>query len=784
MWRREMQKWSGLLLLLLFTCLVSEVVIAVDSDDDDLIMANGAAVNMAIIFGLSGGLLLLLYILLKYVERVDKHVQEEIDDLRRKRAASKDMFRELNGYTWDYVMVFEVRAEDKELTSYQRKFSMKEILTRLNAGGIGTRMFYSVQRDEVYCKIRCPLERLQREADRVGYKILLDANNLRSTCQHGRPGKWASIVIQDEYNESPYEAYEYIYAPYTVDRPELESLYKKHGGLERDVVMIPFRGTDRLKLLYSILVAKTADSGCNLDILRLVKSKCLLAFFPLHDKVELRALQRKWLQYFRPPWKEPIDDVKNYFGEKIGLYFLWLGHYTTWLIPASIVGVMAWVHVALSGNDPNALGSALFSIFIGLWTTLFTEFWKRKQARCAMRWGMSGFEEQEQTRPQYKGIRSSSTIDGKPMDYFPPSESRKRFIFSQTVILGLILVVIGVVASIFWLKYFLTQASPAQSSALDVWGVSFATIIPPLVNAVQIQVMNAFYGTVAIKLTDLENHRTDTEYEDNLIAKTFMFQFVNSYASLVYIAFIKEFIGSPCLVSCMNELSTNLSTVFLARLAVGNLSEVVLPILKARRRQREETMGSDPERTFSGPEREYIKETYDVMLGTFKDYAEMIIQFGYATLFVAAYPLSCLMALVNNYIEIRIDAWKLCQVSRRPEPRGAEDIGTWHTILTIMSSMAVVSNSAIVAFTSEIFHDQTWTTRVWIFLGIEHGMLLFKYLLETLINDTPADVGIQLKRNEFIVSKVVYNMPDDDDEEAVRAGMPTLSDHTILSSDD
>lgn len=80
---------------------------------------------------------------------------------------------------------------------------------------------------------------------------------------------------------------------YTVDRPEMESLYKKYGGVERDVMMIPFRGTDRLKLIYSILVAKRADMGCNLDILRLVKSKCLLAFFPLHDKVELRALQRK-----------------------------------------------------------------------------------------------------------------------------------------------------------------------------------------------------------------------------------------------------------------------------------------------------------------------------------------------------------------------------------------------------------------------------------------------------------------------------------------------------------
>lgn len=56
-------------------------------------------------------------------------------------------------------------------------------------------------------------------------------------------------------------------------------------------------------------------------------------------------------------------------------------------------------------------------------------------------------------------VRSSSTIDGKPMDYFPPSESRKRFFFSQTVILGLILLVIGVVASIFWLKFFLAQVS-------------------------------------------------------------------------------------------------------------------------------------------------------------------------------------------------------------------------------------------------------------------------------------------------------------------------------------
>jgi hypothetical protein len=76
-------------------------------------------------------------------------------------------------------------------------------------------------------------------------------------------------------------------------------------------------------------------------------------------------------------------------------------------------------------------------------------------------------------------------------------------------------------------------------------------------------------------------------------------------------------------------------------------------------------------------EKAFYQTEYHVMLGTFQDYSEMAIQFGYTTMFVAAFPLATVMAFVNNYVEIRVDAWKLCQVCRRPEPRSAEDIGTW-----------------------------------------------------------------------------------------------------------
>ena len=35
---------------------------------------------------------------------------------------------------------------------------------------------------------------------------------------------------------------------------------------------------------------------------------------------------------------------RNYFGEKVGIYFAWLGYYTMMLIPASIVGFAAFIY--------------------------------------------------------------------------------------------------------------------------------------------------------------------------------------------------------------------------------------------------------------------------------------------------------------------------------------------------------------------------------------------------------------------------------------------------------
>lgn len=59
-----------------------------------------------------------------------------------------------------------------------------------------------------------------------------------------------------------------------------------------------------------------------------------------------------------------------------------------------------------------------------------------------------------------------------------------------------------------------------------------------------------------------------------------------------------------------------------------------------------------------------------------------VIQFGFVSLFVASFPLAPLFALLNNIIEIRLDAKKFVTELRRPVAARAKDIGKliWRSV--------------------------------------------------------------------------------------------------------
>lgn len=83
---------------------------------------------------------------------------------------------------------------------------------------------------------------------------------------------------------------------------------------------------------------------------------------------------------------QPLNFIKDYYGEKMGFYFAWLIHYTGWLIPVAIIGIFFGIAMIIdSVNDDRSwdqiLSSPLniiYSLVIMIWVTLFHESWKRK----------------------------------------------------------------------------------------------------------------------------------------------------------------------------------------------------------------------------------------------------------------------------------------------------------------------------------------------------------------------------------------------------------------------
>lgn len=51
-----------------------------------------------------------------------------------------------------------------------------------------------------------------------------------------------------------------------------------------------------------------------------------------------------------------------------------------------------------------------------------------------------------------------------------------------------------------------------------------------------------------------------------------------------------------------------------------------------------------------------------------------------------------LFALLNNWVEIRLDAQKFVCETRRAVSERAQNIGIWFTILDFMAHLAVISN--------------------------------------------------------------------------------------------
>ncbi|XP_059807932.1 anoctamin-7 [Hypanus sabinus] len=537
-----------------------------------------------------------------------------------------------------------------------------------------------------------------------------------------------------------------------------------------------FTNTQRHRIVYEILATtiygkrKRAEIGID----RLLNERVFASAFPLHEgPFELpeyevlpedlnprQILYKYWARWSKWYKYQPLDHIREYFGEKIAIYFAWLGFYTAWLLPAALVGTFVFISGLMSMNTNKSAeqicnvstqylmcplcntcdtwniseicsmaklgylfdhpGTVFFSIFMSFWAVTFLEYWKRKNATLAHHWDCMNFEEdEERPRPEFAAMAprmEQNPVTGIKEPYFPEKDRMSRIITgSMVIIVMLFVVMIFLVTVIMYRGIISVMMYHTGNPILMTQAGNIANISGSMVNLVLILLMGQIYTSLAEKLTRWEMHRTQTQFEDAFTFKVFVFQFVNFYSSPFYVAFVKgRFVGYPGHYGklfgmrnedcgpggCLIELAQQLFIIMVGKQIINNIQEFVIPKLKAwwQKRKLAIVRGSQ---ICQEPKR--WEDDYELINseGLFEEYLEMVLQFGFITIFVAAFPLAPLFAMLNNWVEIRLDAQKFVCEYRRPVAERAQNIGVWFNILEALAQLSVIVNAFLIAFTSE-----------------------------------------------------------------------------------
>ncbi|XP_053958995.1 uncharacterized protein LOC128863716 isoform X1 [Anastrepha ludens] len=524
----------------------------------------------------------------------------------------------------------------------------------------------------------------------------------------------------------------------------------------------------------------------------------IVQVFPLHETRSLALLQNSWVKQIFS--SQPLDDIAEYFGVKVALYFAWLGHYTCALGVPAVFGTILYASLWGKGQTAQDMGHVIFSLFNVAWASLYLEAWKRYSVELAFRWGTLSTPPEllEPPRPLYKGTLVENNVTGRLEPKEAPAWKRRAFRYLVSFpVIGMCL------ALVFVVMFLMLRFQDWWDSKLPEESILCClSVIPKILLAGAITLMDEAYYKLAVWLNDHENYRLQSKYENHLIAKVALFQFVNSFLSLFYIAFY---------LRDEDKLKEQLAGLLISRQIIGNLRESAIPYFIEQWKlaklsfnmwgalsptqdinrtimdsgdlttttttasTTEEKLKMDiPQQTptkheASTPRLEpsltgtttsaskrnigqaEIESTLYKYDGTFSDHLEMLVQMGYVVLFSAAFPLAGICALINNFMEIRSDAFKLAHVHQRPFGQRVANIGTWQNAFSILSLAAVIVNCALIGLSgqvSRLWPGLTTAQTIILIVTLEHIMLGLRSALTWLLPELPFWLAAEIARAE------------------------------------
>ncbi|KAF2644760.1 DUF590-domain-containing protein [Massarina eburnea CBS 473.64] len=551
----------------------------------------------------------------------------------------------------------------------------------------------------------------------------------------------------------------------------------------------PLYEAERLRIIYQLITHPQSEGGAGITP-KEGEWENVHSLFALHDKAYNDDWMKKWrTSYFLKT--EDLDDIRNRFGEKIAFYFAFTQSYFAFLLFPAVFGTGAFL---LLGHF-----SPIYGIVSALWCTVFTEYWKHQEVDLGVRWGVRGVSKIEHRRRDFRHEKLiTDPITGESVGLFPVKKRLQRQLWQVPFALTAALLLGTLIATCFGIEVFISEVYNGPLKWLLVF-------IPTGILTAVMPVLTTFLTSMATQLTQYENYETHAAYETSLTQKMFVLNFITSYLGIFLTAFVyvpfgniivphldifsvavrpfaqneKQLAGPEADWTINPDRLRKQVIYFTVTAQLVNLAmELIVPKLKLRggkwfkKYQSDRAAkngGTTPNPAANDPPEDaaFLKrvreeaelEVYDVTT----DLREMVIQFGYLSLFSVVWPLTAVSFVINDWMELRADAMKIAEVMQRPTPWRADTIGPWLDSLSFLTWLGSVTTSALVYLFSNDglgpdghpANIKLWALLLTILLS-EHAFFLVRKGIQFAISklDSP---GLQQERRErFLVRKQYF----------------------------
>ena len=448
-----------------------------------------------------------------------------------------------------------------------------------------------------------------------------------------------------------------------------------------------FRSIDKFRLIHqSLNYIMTISHLYKNGLLKMIINKRNNI---VYQELDIFTLFFNLIKFGKSDYLYTINTIRNFFGESVAFYFLWIYSFSLWSLPPIIIGVFIYsipflknqkqetVKKFLNFLDNYDLPSIIFGLIVLVCTWMFLKSWEQKEKIFRYLWGVEKEENTDSISEYFIPDKIESFILGENImesSYY----TKFKKIISVFIVAWLILMRI-------YLDYLIYNPHLLKDTKITNFIKQFQIWIPLV-----IKIISIFNNYISNLLSIWENHETKSKQQSSFAWKLVLLEFFNYYTTLARVAIVNN--------SDYQQQMKKTIYIFLSLDIGTSIFEFFIQLIKylykngtlstSNRKNKKKMISSTIEHQLYSQQ---IKNIIPFM-------NKRMIRFGYLCIFSAQAPLTPVIIFGVNIIETFFELYKFFYLYRVEIIEKARGIGVYNSIVQTMFFVGMLVNVVLVFF--------------------------------------------------------------------------------------